>query len=208
MSNYLEEISRKSSKKPHSIKFRVFRALFLILLYSTICIAVVGLREDILNVMQSLSFWLEFTLILLTLIFAVILSVMLATPGQERRVSGLKLKITIASWVGLNIILTIKNPNFYPDSFMVIFNQCFLEVFIISFIPSLLFTVYNVKKGVFYPKWLGLNLFLLSAMASGIFLQMSCPSENSFHSLGSHIFPIIIVAFLGAYIFKYLLKKK
>ena len=208
MSNYLEDISKKIAKKPHSIKYRVFRIIFLILLYSSICISVAGLRNDIVHVMQTLSFWLEFALILLTLLFGVILSVKLMTPGQEKESSSFKLKASIATWIALNIFLTIKNPSFYPESLMSIFNQCFAEVFFISFLPALLFSIYNVKRGIFYPKWLGLSIFLLSAMASGIFLQMSCPSDNSFHSLGSHILPVIIVAFLGGFIFKYLLRKK
>ena len=211
MSNYLEDISEKIAKKPHSIKFRVFRvfrALFLIVLYSSICISIVGLRNDIANVMHTLSFWLEFTLILLILLFTVILSVKLMTPGQEKESSSFKVKVTITAWIVLNTFLTIKNPSFYPEGLMSVFNQCFAEVFFISFLPALLFSVYNVKKGIFYPKWLGVSVFLLSAMASGLFLQMSCPSDNSFHSLSSHIFPIVTLAFLGGFIFKYLLKKK
>lgn len=208
MSEFIKDLSLKDKKKRKPLLLRYLKRIFLVLLYSSICISVAGVRKDFDTVINDNNFLLEFGLILLLTINSIVLSIKLSTFGQEKSLNTNKIFLLIMTWIGLNSFLLFNNSNFYFKSILEIFNNCFIHAFMISFIPAIVMTIYYYKKGILYPKWLGVSTFLLSAMSSAVFLQMSCPSNNPWHNLGSHTFPVLIISLIGMIIFRILAKAK
>jgi hypothetical protein len=208
MSEFIKDLSLEDKRKQKPLFVRYLKRIFLILLYSSICISVAGLRKDFDTVIKDNNFLLEFGLILLLTINSIVLSIKLSTYGQEKSINTSKIILLILSWIGLNSALLLNNSKFYFNSIFDMFNNCFIHAFIISFVPAIILTIYYYKKGILYPKWLGLSTFLLSAMSSAVFLQLSCPSNNPWHNLGSHTFPVLIISLIGMFIFWILGKAK
>lgn len=208
MSDFLRDLSNQKTQKTKSTLSRYCKRLLLIVLYSTICINVVGLRSDLDEVKRDLHFWLESGIIAFLTINAVVLSTKLSMYGKEKEIKLKTIQFLVFSWVALNAILFSINSSFYSMSMNQVFNKCFVEAFLISFVPAFGIVIYHIKNRILYPKWLGLSTFLLSAMSSGIFLQMSCASTNPWHNLGSHVFPILIISSIGGFLFRFLSKKK
>ncbi len=208
MSDFLRDLSNQKTQKATSLISRYLKRILLVVLYSTICINVTGLRDDFAEIQKDFSFWLEFGIILTLTLNAVILSTKLSMYGKEKEIKVKTIQLLAISWIGLNVALFFVNSSFYTLSIKQILNKCFLKAFIISFIPALIVVTYYTKKKILYPKWLGLSTFLLSAMSSGIFLQMSCPSRDPWHNLGSHILPVLLISSFGGFLFSYYAKKR
>jgi len=207
MSDFLRDLANQKTQKSKSMALRYLQRALLILLYSTICINVAGIRSDFEVVQKDFCFWLELGIIMTLTINAVVLSTKLSMYGREKEIRTRTILLLVLSWVGFNVALFSINASFYPVSIKQILNKCFLEAFLISFIPAFAIVLYYVKKKILYPKWLGLSTFLLSAMSSGIFLQMSCPSTDPWHNLGSHILPVLTISTVGGFIFSKIAKK-
>lgn len=208
MSDFLKDLSSQKTQKPKAIIGRYIKRLLLVILYSSICINVTGIRSDFYEVQKDFCFWLEFGIIVFLTLNAIVLSTKLSMYGKEKEIKVRTVQLLVLSWVGLNAVLFSINASFYPSSIKQILNKCFLEAFLISFLPAISIVFYYIKKKVLYPKWFGLSTFLLSAMSSGIFLQMSCPSTDLWHNLGSHILPVLLISSLGGFIFSLLSRKR
>lgn len=208
MNEFIKDLSLEDKVEREPLILRYLKRIFLVLIYSSICISLAGVRSDFDFAMKDNNFLLEFGLILLLTINSIVLSIKLSTFGQEQNLKLSKVSLLMLSWVSLNAVLLFSNPNFYFHSFLEIFNSCFVYAFIISLIPALALVFCYYKKHILYPKWLGLSAFLLSAMSSAVFLHMSCPSNNPWHNLGSHTFPVLIISAIGMIIFGFLAKVK
>lgn len=207
MSKLIEELSSKNSPNTSSILKR-FLTVLVISVFYLICVSFVfGIRSDLSITIQGFKFWIEVTILLLALISSLILFIRLSSYGQEKKINTISFKVFFILWGIIHVYLILKDFNHFTLDWKMIFNSCFSSAFLASAMPTFFLTYVAVKSDLIYPKWISLSILSTSAVLSGLFLHLHCPSNNSVHIFGSHYIPAFLTLTIGAIILKKVLKK-
>jgi hypothetical protein len=161
-------------------------------------VASFGARSDVMvRLTQSDYLWIA-GLVVLTSMFAVVVSLMLSIPGAERtpvlRVSTLGL---LGLWTVTMVWAVLAAGRGLPISTDPHWPVCFIRVFAVGVLPALvLFGM--VRRG--HPLrlgWTAAMAALAAAAVGALAVQVACPLDDPGHGFLGHFVPVMVMAAIG-----------
>lgn len=182
--------------------FKIFSVGILCVL---LALGVFGLRNDFSQQIQSLHFWVDLLLILMSAVLTILVAFKLSIPSLENQ------KLYFLPFTVFFLILISTGTLFLTDEHASHYSghglACVAEILAMTAIPSAILFYFVRKAAVIQREIVGV-LVILAGLSFGLLaVQLTCADATPLHLLLWHLLPSVIVAGCGFYFAKRAIKK-
>lgn len=172
-------------------------------------VVMMGLRADFLESFHDPHFLIECIITLGTAVLSAAGAFALSVPGNERnRWTRILPGVAVSAWIAF---LGFQLLHSHADSDSVVHSirhgySCFIDIVILGMVPGI-FVFAMLRRGAsIQTGWSGALAMLSVAALGALGVNFICTAANVPHVLLWHFLPVILVAFIGRALGKWLLK--
>jgi hypothetical protein len=161
-------------------------------------IVLFGPRPDVMLRLTQLDYLWTALLALMTTVFAVVVTLILAIPGAERtpwpRLSTLGVLAVWAVTMGWGVVSAGQGLGISTDPH---WPACFARVILVGLIPGPTLVV-MVRRGIpLRLGWTAAYAALAAAAVGALAVQLTCPLDDAGHAFLGHFVPVVAMAVVG-----------
>lgn len=198
--------SEAPTKKPMASPARLAGKWLLgLAVYSVLLFALIEVRSDILQKLQSPLFLLELVLLLGIITTTTLSAATLSFPDLYQKPAMAQLpRIFFALFTVLMLFQSLKAPSVAPLAMVEC--MCTLFITIYAFLPAI-WLFYMMRHATSTKPAVAGSVIVLSAFSLGaLMLRLSEPNDSAMHFIVFHYFPMLAAAFVGVVLGRKLLR--